>query len=98
MDARANPYAPGAGTKPPALTGRDAEIEAFIVVLERLARGVPGQSMIVKGLRGVGKTVLLNTFEDLAVERDWIPIFKECEASPDPLSDDFVDLLATAGG
>jgi AAA ATPase-like protein len=81
VDARANPYAPGAGTKPPALTGRDAEIEAFIVVLERLARGVPAQSMIVKGLRGVGKTVLLNTFEDLAVERDWIPIFKECEAS-----------------
>jgi hypothetical protein len=37
--------------------------------------------MIVKGLRGVGKTVLLNTFEDLAIERDWISIFKECEAS-----------------
>jgi AAA ATPase domain len=81
MDARANPYAPGAGTKPPALTGRDEEIEAFVVLIERLGQGVPGQSMIVKGLRGVGKTVLLNTFEDLAVERDWIPIFKECEAS-----------------
>jgi AAA ATPase domain len=81
VDARANPYAPGAGTKPPALTGRDDEIEAFVVLLERLQRGVAGQSMIVTGLRGVGKTVLLNTFEDLAVERDWIPIFKECEAS-----------------
>ena len=81
MDPRANPYAPGAGTKPPALTGRDEEIEAFVVLLERLRRGVAGQSMIVKGLRGVGKTVLLNTFEDFAVERDWIPIFKECEAS-----------------
>ena len=81
MDARANPYAPGAGTKPPALTGRDEEIEALIVLLERLKQGAPGQSMIVTGLRGVGKTVLLNTFEDLAVERDWIPIFKECEAS-----------------
>ena len=81
MDPRANPYAPGAGTKPPALTGRDDEIEAFVVLLERLRQGVAGQSMIVKGLRGVGKTVLLNTFEDFAVERDWIPIFKECEAS-----------------
>ena len=81
MDARAKPYAPGAGTKPPALTGRDEEIEALIVLLERLKQGAPGQSMIVTGLRGVGKTVLLNTFEDLAVERDWIPIFKECEAS-----------------
>lgn len=81
MDPRANPYAPGAGTKPPALTGRDDEIEAFVVLLERLRQGVAGQSMIVKGLRGVGKTVLLNTFEDFAVERDWIPVFKECEAS-----------------
>jgi hypothetical protein len=81
LDARENPYAPGAGTKPPALTGRDQEIEAFVVLLERLSRGVSGQSMIVKGLRGVGKTVLLNTFEDLAVERDWIPVFKECEAT-----------------
>jgi hypothetical protein len=81
MDARKNPYAPGAGTKPPALTGRDEEIDAFLVLLERLEHGVAGQSMIVKGLRGVGKTVLLNTFEDVAVERDWIPIFKECEPS-----------------
>src|SRR5918999_311976 len=81
MDARANPYAPGAGTKPPALTGRDEEIESLEILLERLGQGVAGQSMIVKGLRGVGKTVLLNTFEDLAVERDWIPIFKECEPS-----------------
>jgi hypothetical protein len=81
VDPRANPYAPGAGTKPPALTGRDDEIEAFVVLLERLRQGAAGQSMIVKGLRGVGKTVLLNTFEDFAVERDWIPIFKECEAS-----------------
>ena len=81
MDPRANPYAPGAGTKPPALTGRDDEIEAFVVLLERLRQGAAGQSMIIKGLRGVGKTVLLNTFEDFAVERDWIPIFKECEAS-----------------
>ena len=81
MDPRANPYAPGAGTKPPALTGRDDEIEAFVVLLERLRQGAAGQSMIVKGLRGVGKTVLLNTFEDFAVERDWIPIFKECEPS-----------------
>lgn len=81
MDARENPYAPGAGTKPPALTGRDAEIEAFELLIERLGRGVAGQSMVVKGLRGVGKTVLLNTFEDMAVERDWLTVFKECEES-----------------
>lgn len=81
MDARENPYAPGAGTKPPALTGRDAQIDAFEVLLERLRRGAADQSMIVRGLRGVGKTVLLNTLEDLAVERDWLTVFKECEES-----------------
>jgi AAA ATPase domain len=81
LDARENPYAPGAGTKPPALTGRDAEIDAFETLLERLRRGVADQSMIVRGLRGVGKTVLLNTLEDLAVERDWLTVFKECEES-----------------
>jgi hypothetical protein len=79
MDARLNPFAPGAGTKPPALTGRDGQIEEFELLLERLLRGVAGQGMIVRGLRGVGKTVLLNTFEDMAVERDWVTVFKECE-------------------
>jgi AAA ATPase domain len=81
VDARANPYAPGAGTKPPALTGRDEEIEAFELLIDRLAGGVAGQGMVITGLRGVGKTVLLNTFEDMAIERDWFPIFKECEDS-----------------
>jgi hypothetical protein len=79
MDARENPYAPGAGTKPPALTGRDEQLDTFQILLDRLNRGIAGQSMIVKGLRGVGKTVLLNTFEDLAVERDWLTVYKECE-------------------
>jgi Cdc6-like AAA superfamily ATPase len=64
MDARENPYAPGAGTKRPALTGRDEQLDTFQVLLDRLNRGVAGQSMIVKGLRGVARTVLLNTFED----------------------------------
>jgi AAA ATPase domain len=81
VDARSNPYAPGAGTKPPALTGRDPEIEEFVILLERLHRGTAGQSMILRGLRGVGKTVLLNTFEDIAVERGWLSVFKECEES-----------------
>ena len=55
MDPRQNPYAPGAGTPPPALTGRDELIERAAVALDRIAR-----SFILYGLRGVGKTVLLN--------------------------------------
>lgn len=77
MDPRSNPYAPGAGTRPPALAGRDREIEAYEVLLDRLKDGTAGQSMIVTGLRGVGKTVLLNTFEDIAVDRGWIALQRE---------------------
>ena len=77
MDPRRNPYAPGAGTRPPVLAGRDKEIEAYEILLDRLKDGTAGQSMIVTGLRGVGKTVLLNTFEDIAVDRGWIALQRE---------------------
>lgn len=66
MDPLKNPYSPGAGSRPPALTGRDAELQAFRVLLARLRRGAPEKSMLVTGLRGVGKTVLLNAFRDVA--------------------------------
>jgi hypothetical protein len=77
VDPRRNPYAPGAGTRPPALTGRDREIDAYEILIDRLAQGTAGQSMIVTGLRGVGKTVLLNTFEDITLDRGWIAVQRE---------------------
>jgi hypothetical protein len=67
MDPVLNPYNPGAGTRPPALVGREAEIDAMDVTLQRLLRGTNGQSQLLTGLRGVGKTVLLNEFEESAV-------------------------------
>ena len=79
MDPRKNPYAPGAGTKPPALVGRDEQIEAFDILLERLERGYTAQSEIVTGLRGVGKTVLLDVFRDTAEARDWATVEWEVE-------------------
>lgn len=69
MDPVRNPYNPGAGTRPPALVGRDAEITGMDVALQRLLRGANGRSQMLTGLRGVGKTVLLNEFEDLASGR-----------------------------
>ena len=66
-----NPYAPGAGQRPPELAGRDRELGRFEVVLERVARGRPERSMVLTGLRGVGKTVLLNTFRSMAMQRLW---------------------------
>jgi len=60
MDPRTNPYAPGAGTPPPELAGRDELIERAAVALDRIKSGRPSRSVIFYGLRGVGKTVLLN--------------------------------------
>jgi AAA ATPase domain len=71
VDPVRNPYAPGAGQRPPELTGRDRELRQFEVVLERVAHGRPERSMILTGLRGVGKTVLLNTFRSMAIQRLW---------------------------
>ena len=71
MDPVRNPYAPGAGQRPPELAGRDRELRQFEVTLERVAGGRPERSMVLSGLRGVGKTVLLNALRSLAVKRAW---------------------------
>lgn len=59
MDPRRNPFAPGAGTPPPELAGRDGLRERVAIALDRVRAGRAAQSVILYGLRGVGKTVLL---------------------------------------
>ena len=71
MDPIRNPYAPGAGQRPPELAGRDEQLHAFDVVLERISRGRPERSIVLTGLRGVGKTVLLNALRSAAVRASW---------------------------
>ncbi len=71
MDPVTNPYAPGAGQRPPELAGRDEQLRTFDVVLERIARGRSERSIVLTGLRGVGKTVLLNALRSSAVRADW---------------------------
>ncbi|MFI9811018.1 ATP-binding protein [Saccharothrix variisporea] len=71
MDPVRNPFAPGAGQRPPELAGRDKELSAFDVVLERVARGRPERSLVLTGLRGVGKTVLLGELRSMALKRGW---------------------------
>ncbi len=66
MDPALNPYAPGAGTPPPELTGRGQLLENSRIALTRTRNGLPTKSFILVGLRGVGKTVLLNRVEDQA--------------------------------
>jgi hypothetical protein len=72
VDAAINPYAPGAGQRPPELAGRDEEVRAFGILMERLERLLPERGLILTGLRGVGKTVLINEFRGMAERRGWI--------------------------
>ena len=64
MDPITNPFAPGAGTPPPELAGRNELRETVRVALERVRRGLPTKSILMVGLRGVGKTVLLDRIRD----------------------------------
>jgi hypothetical protein len=64
MNPVTNPYAPGAGTPPPELAGRDELLERVRVAIERTRRGLPAKSILMVGLRGVGKTVLLDRMRD----------------------------------
>lgn len=68
-----NPYRPGAGTNPAFLAGREKVIAEATEILDTIAYGYPARSIVYYGLRGVGKTVLLNHIEDMAMEKD-IPV------------------------
>ena len=69
MDPVRNPFAPGAGSQPPELAGRQTIIEDARVAIERAMLCKPSRSQMFLGLRGVGKTVLLNAVDSMARER-----------------------------
>lgn len=66
----ASPYTPGAGTMPPYLAGRDELLNNVDKYLISMQKGYPQQPVVYFGLRGVGKTVLLNAIEEKADEMD----------------------------
>jgi len=66
MDPIKNPFSPGAGSPPPELVGRDPVLEQARILLGRIKERRPEKSLLLTGLRGVGKTVLLNEIERLA--------------------------------
>ncbi len=72
MDPVRNPYSPGAGAPPPALVGGDAELATCDVAIQRFGLGKPERSVLLTGLRGVGKTVLLREFGRLAEGHRWV--------------------------
>ncbi len=77
MDRRNNPYSPGAGLRPAALVGRDDQLQDWSVALERIEDARPTRSFVLHGLRGVGKTVLLGEFHQMAQDRNWLTIMVE---------------------
>src|ERR1700753_2152266 len=89
MDEGRNPYRPGAGTPPPALLGRDPLLNHFGVTIRRAVSARPGKSLMPIGLRGVGKTVLLNRFTEIATTEGFRGAFIEA-----PETQDFRYLLA----
>ena len=79
MDPLKNPYAPGAGTPPPELAGRTQLIDNATVALRRTAIGRSSQSLILVGLRGVGKTVLLLKLSQIAQSEKFEVIWVEAD-------------------
>jgi hypothetical protein len=77
MDERNNPYSPGAGLRPAALVGRDSELQDWSVALDRIENARSARSVVLHGLRGVGKTVLLGEFHQQAEDHKWVSVMIE---------------------
>src|SRR6185312_14551767 len=77
MDPIKNPFSPGAGSPPPELVGRDPVLKQARILLGRIREKRPEKSILLTGLRGVGKTVLLNEIERLALNTGYRTISLE---------------------
>jgi hypothetical protein len=76
-----NPFAPGADRRPPELVGRDGELTAFDTIVARTRNQLGSRAMVLSGLRGVGKTVLLNAMRDRAEKAGWLVVSLEAQRS-----------------
>jgi hypothetical protein len=77
MDPKINPFVPGAGTQPPELAGRDDIIDSAKIALARVKAGRHAKSQMLLGLRGVGKTVLLNRIAGLGEDEGYHAVMME---------------------
>src|SRR4051812_15243365 len=77
MDRIRNPFSPGAGSPPPELAGREEILEQARILFGRIRAGRPEKSLLLTGLLGVGKTVLLNEMERMAQEAGYRTILVE---------------------
>lgn len=77
MDPLHNPFSPGAGTPPPELAGRDDILKQALMALARIKKGRAEKSVLLIGLRGVGKTVLLHKISEMAEEQGYKAVMIE---------------------
>ena len=70
-----NPFTPGSGLEPPYLAGRNSELDRFSHMLQRIKAGKV-ENILMYGLRGVGKTVLLNRFANMCMDNEFLPILR----------------------
>ena len=92
MKGFSNPFRPGAGHRPPWLAGRQAERQEFLRLLEQ---DTILENLVLTGLRGVGKTVLLDSFKPLATERGWIWVGTDLSESASMSEDNLAIRLCT---
>lgn len=81
MDSVRNPYGPGAGSPPPVLAGRDTELKALDIAVQRLAVARSAKSLMLTGLRAVCKAVLLREFGRIDEHHGWV--YQQIEATGD---------------
>lgn len=95
----ANPFTPSFGVTPPLLVGRDDALDDFRIALDG-GPGDPGRAILLTGVRGAGKTVLLNAFEDEAHRRGWLVISETARPGvvPEMTATRLPELLASATG
>jgi AAA ATPase domain len=90
-----NPYSPGAGLRPAAPVGRDSELQNWSLALQRIENARSAKSVVLHGLRGEGRTVLLGEFHRMAEERDWMTVIIEAN-TVSPLRDTLARALCPA--
>jgi hypothetical protein len=96
MDRALSPYSPGAGVRPLILSGRDDEIELWRSTVRRAETGRHARGLIVHGLRGVGKTVLLGEMRQEAESRDWVVASLEANSEAGSFREQLTDRLYPA--
>ena len=90
MDPIKNPFSPGAGSPPPELVGRSGILEQARILLGRIKEKRPEKSILLTGLRGVGKTVLLNEIDRLAIKTGYRTVGVEAHEDKAALSLGFI--------